>query len=159
MLTNMRLAPLAANLVLILILGITCRPPHAAGDEVADVEAKRQAIVVKSMDFKNDQERDAFLKVYEPYQRRLIKLAEERAVLIEAYSESRKVETLRTETAKEIMQRALAQDADRVRLVADYIGQLEKILPIRKVVRAYQIENRLQAIVAINAAKNIPLAK
>ena len=163
MLTNMRLAPLAASLVLILILiliwGITCRPPHAAGDEVADVEAKRQAIVVKSMDFENDQERAAFLKVYEPYQRRLIKLGEERAVLIEAYSESRKVDTLRTETAKEILQRALAQDADRVRLVADYIGQLEKILPIQKVVRAYQIENRLQAVVAINVAKNIPLAE
>jgi hypothetical protein len=46
-----------------------------------------------------------------------------------------------------------------VRLVTDYIGQLEQILPIRKVVRAYQIENRLQAVVAINVAKNIPLAK
>ncbi len=157
MLTNMRPAPLPASLVL--ILAIICRLSYAAGDEVADMEAKRQAIVVKSMDFKNDQERDAFLKVYEPYQRRLIKLAEERAALIEAYSESRKVDTLRTETAKEIMQRALAQDADRVRLVADYIGQLEKVLPIQKVVRAYQIENRLQAVVASNVAKNIPLAK
>ncbi len=157
MLTNMRLAPLAASLVL--LLGIICRLPPAAGDEITDLQAHRQAIVVKSMDFGNDQEREAFLKVYEPYQARLIKLGEERAVLIEAYSESRKVDTLRTETAKEILRQALAQDADRARLVAAYIGQLEKVLPIQKVVRAYQIENRLQAVVAINVAKNIPLAK
>jgi hypothetical protein len=110
------------------------------------------------MDFKTDHERDAFLKVYEPYQARLMKLAEERAVLIEAYSQSRKLDALRSETAKEILQRALAEDADRVRLITDYIGQLEQILPIQKVVRAYQIENRLQAVVATNVAKNIPLA-
>jgi len=30
---------------------------------------------------------------------------------------------------------------------------------MQKVVRAYQIENRLQALVAVNVAKNIPLAK
>jgi hypothetical protein len=162
MLTNMRLAPLAGLmlvLIIITILEITGRPMDATGGEVANLKAQRQAIVVKSMEFKNDQERDVFLKVYEPYQARLMKLAEERAVLIEAYSQSRKLDTLKSETAKNILRRALAQDAGRVRLITDYIGQLEQILPIQKVVRAYQIENRLQAVVAINVAKNIPLAK
>src|SRR5262249_44438471 len=135
---NVRVAPPAAGLMLILIMtpllivtsipGITFRPPDAAGGEAANLEAQRQAIVVKSMDFKTDHERDAFLKVYEPYQARLMKLAEERAVLIEAYSQSRKLDALRSETAKEILQRALAEDADRVRLITDYIGQLEQIL-------------------------------
>jgi hypothetical protein len=65
-----------------------------------------------------------------------MKLAEERAVLIDAYSESQKVAALKTETARELLAQALALDRDRVRLVADYVLQLYKILPGQKVVRS-----------------------
>jgi hypothetical protein len=156
MLKQIRLAML---LGVALATGIAAMLPDAVCGEVKSLEQQRRDIVVKSMDFSSDQQKDSFLKVYEPYQKRLTKLAEERAVLIEAYSESQKVAALKTETARELLAQALALDRDRVRLVADYVAQLEKILPVQKVVRAYQIENRLQAVVAINAAKHIPLAE
>jgi hypothetical protein len=150
---------LAVVLGVAVAMGIAALLPDAVCGEVKSLEQQRRDIVVKSMDFSSDQQKDSFLKVYEPYQKRLTKLAEERAVLIEAYSESQKVAALKTETARELLAQALALDRDRVRLVADYVAQLEKILPVQKVVRAYQIENRLQAVVAVNAAKHIPLAE
>jgi hypothetical protein len=157
MFLNLRLALLAVNLTI--FSSFLCLLPGAQADEVANFEAQRQTIVLKSMDLKNDRERDAFLKIYGPYQKKLIELAEERAVLIDAYSQSRKIDALTPGMAKQILRQALDQDAKRVRLVGDYIAQLENVLPIQKVVRAYQIENRLQALVAVRAAKNIPLAK
>jgi hypothetical protein len=140
-------------------VGIAALLPDAVCGEVKSLEQQRRDIVVKSMDFSSNQQEDSFLKIYEPYQKRLMKLAEERAVLVDAYSESQKVAALKTETARELLAQALALDRDRVRLVADYVAQLEKILPVQKVVRAYQIENRLQAVVAVNVAKHIPLAE
>jgi hypothetical protein len=140
-------------------MGIAAGIPDGACGQVTSLEQQRRDIVVRSMDFASDQQKEAFLKVYEPYQKRLTKLAEERAVLIEAYSQSQKVAALKTEAAREILKQALALDRDRVDLVADYVAQLENILPVQKVVRAYQIENRLQAVVAVNVARHIPLAE
>jgi hypothetical protein len=156
MFLNLSLARLAGNLIVLSLLCLHC---SAYADEIADLKIQRQTIVLKSMDLTNDSQRKSFLKIYGPYQKRLIELAEERAVLIEAYSQSRKIDSLTPEMARQILQRALAEDAERVRLISDYISQLEKVLPMQKVVRAYQIENRLQALVAVNVAKNIPLAK
>jgi hypothetical protein len=147
----------AAGLTAVMVL--ICGVPPAVADEIGSLEQQRQEIVLKSMDFSSDKERAAFLEVYGPYQKRLIKLDEERAVLIEAYAQSQKVAALKTQVARDLLHQALQGDRKRVELVAGYVGQLEKILPIQKVVRAYQIENRLQALVQVNAAKNIPLAK
>ena len=80
-------------------------------------------------------------------------------MLIEAYAQSQKVAGLKTQTAKDLLQHALQGDRERIDLVAGYLAQLEKVLPIQKVVRAYQIENRIQALMLVNVAKNIPLAK
>ena len=157
MLKDMKL--ILTALGLILILGFTGGIPRARGDEIQDLEQKRQEIVLNSMDFSSDKEKQSFLQVYIPYQQRLIRQDEERAVLIEAYAQSQKVAALKTQTARELLQQALQGDRKRLELVADYIAQLEKILPIQKVVRAYQIENRIQALMLVNAAKHIPLAK
>ena len=142
-----------------MVMAFTCGILPAIGDEVQRLEQQRQQIVLKSMDFSSDKEKDAFLQLYVPYQKRLIKLDEERAVLIEAYAQSQKVAGLKTQAARELLQHALQGDRKRVELVAAYLAQLEKILPIQKVVRAYQIENRIQALMLVNAAKDIPLAK
>ena len=150
---------LAVVLGVAVAMGIAALLPDANCGEIKSLEQQRRDIVVKSMDFAGEQQKESFLKVYEPYQKRLMKLAEERAVLIDAYSESQKVAALKTETARELLAQALALDRDRVHLVADYVAQLEKILPVQKVVRAYQIEDRLQAVVVVNAAKHIPLAE
>jgi hypothetical protein len=146
---------------LAIVTGISWRVPSVLCDQItfADLESQRQAIVVKSMDFKSDQDREAFLKVYGPYQKEWVKMEEQRAVLIEAYSQSQEVEALKNETAKKLLRRALMLDSERAWMLSRYLAQLEKILPIQKVIRAYQIENRIDAIVAVNAARNIPLAK
>jgi len=154
---DMKLILAAVGLTTVMVL--TCGIPHARGDEIQELEQQRQAIVLKSMDFSSDKAKEAFLQVYVPYQKRLITLDQERAVLIEAYAQSQKVAALKTQAAKELLQHALQGDRERIDLVAGYLAQLEKVLPIQKVVRAYQIENRIQALMLVNVAKNIPLAK
>jgi hypothetical protein len=135
--------------------------PSMGSDQVtlAEIQSRRQAIVVKSMEFKSDKDKEAFLKIYVPYQEAWMKMVEERASLIESYAQSQKVEAMKDQAAKNLLQHALVLDSEHAWMLSRYLAQLEKILPIQKVVRAYQIENRIDAIVAVNAAKNIPLAR
>lgn len=157
MLKQTTLVRAAVSLLAVAILAGGISP--ALGDEIQKLEQQRQEIVLKSMDFASDQQKNAFLQIYVPYQKRLFELDVERAVLIEAYAQSQKVATLKAQAARELLQHALHGDRKRLDLLDSYVGQLEKILPIQKVIRAYQIENRLQALMLVNTAKDIPLAK
>ena len=50
-------------------------------------------------------------------------------------------------------------DQDRIALRTTYIKRFGEILPLRKVVRYFQVENKLDAIINYDLAGEIPLAK
>ena len=47
---------------------------------------------------------------------------------------------------------------DMLKLKKDYLGKFKKVLPAQKVMRFYQIENKIDAIVEYELVDKIPLA-
>ncbi|MCJ7545275.1 MAG: hypothetical protein MUP30_00400, partial [Deltaproteobacteria bacterium] len=61
--------------------------------------------------------------------------------------------------AGEIMKGYLAAEKERLALKEKYVPKFKKVLPMIKVARYYQIENKLEAIIRYALVKEIPLAK
>ena len=57
------------------------------------------------------------------------------------------------------MGQSIALQEDRLNLLKSYIPKFSKVLPTKKVVRLYQVENKLDAILGYELARGIPLVK
>jgi hypothetical protein len=53
----------------------------------------------------------------------------------------------------------LSAEGDRVKIRRTYLDQFAKVLPGRKVVRFYQIENKMDAVLRYDLAREIPVVE
>ena len=60
--------------------------------------------------------------------------------------------------AKTMLTEALAVDEGRLKLRRDFMERMGKVIPPRKLVRFFQIENKLDSVVRADISKQIPLA-
>jgi len=102
-------------------------------------------------------EAKAFWPVYESYQGELAKVEDRTGRLLEEYARSYR--TMSNEEAKKLLDEFLAIEADRVKLRQAYVPRFRKALPDTKVVRYYQLENKIHAVVSYDVARVIPLVK
>ena len=119
------------------------------------IHANKKLVVSANMNL-DDSEKEGFWKVYEEYQKdlgtineRTIALVEEFAVNYEKLSDAKATEQLHT---------YLKIEADALKLKKDYLRKFKKVLPAQKVMRFYQIENKIDAIVDYELVDKIPLA-
>ena len=63
------------------------------------------------------------------------------------------------ETAGKLLTEMMSLQGERVKLQEKYVPEFQKVLPMTKVARFYQIENKLRAIVEYDLAAQIPLVK
>jgi hypothetical protein len=59
--------------------------------------------------------------------------------------------------AKKLLDEYLTIEHLYLKLLQDYLPKFRKALPEKKVIRFYQIENKVHALVNYELAKNIPL--
>jgi len=102
-------------------------------------------------------EAKAFWPVYESYQGELAKVEDRTGRLIEEYARSYRA--MSNEEAKRLLDEFLVIEADRVKLQRAYAPRFRKALPDTKVVRYYQLETKIHAVVSYDVARVIPLVK
>ena len=120
------------------------------------VKANKKLIVARNMNL-SDAEKKKFWPVYETYQEAL-RTVDERAVkLIEDYAKH--YESLSAEKASSLLNQYFDIEDERLKLQKSYVKKFEKALTAQKVVRYYQIENKLDAIIEYELVELIPLAK
>lgn len=149
---------LAAVLVFSLVL------PLAAQDKPADnmnivrdaIRAEKKVLVAENMGL-TEAEAAAFWPVYEEYQTEMKATGDRLVKLIENYGATHKVMT--DDTAGKLLKEMLAIQTDRVKLQEKYLPKFEKVLPMTKVLRYYQIENKFRAVVDYDVSSQIPLAE
>jgi hypothetical protein len=122
------------------------------------IKADKKLIVASNMQLDGDQAKK-FWPVYEAYQKDLAKINRRLGKLIVDYAEAYNTGSVADETAKKLLNEALAIEEAEVKLKRSYVPKLEKILPGMKVARYIQIENKIRAIVKYELAANIPLAE
>jgi hypothetical protein len=99
-------------------------------------------------------EAKAFWLVYEQYQNELFLLLSRTTKLINDYAGAFKKMT--NDTAKNLLDEYMTIETLGLKLRQKYIPKLRKVLPDVKVVRYYQIENKINAGLMYELAANIP---
>ena len=120
------------------------------------VKANKKLIVARNMKL-SEQEKKNFWPVYETYQEALRKVDEKAVKIIEDYAKH--YENLSDAKASSLLKQYLEVDEERLKLQQSYVKKFEKVIPPKKVVLYYQIENKLDAIIDYELVEIIPLAK
>ena len=120
----------------------------------ADLKADRQAVVATNLPLTEGEAR-AFWPVYKEYRGEVERLGDRLATLITAYAAS--FGTLTDEKADTFFKELLAIERDKVTIREKYLPKVRAVLPAIKAARFLQIENKLDAIVNVTLASEIPL--
>jgi len=120
----------------------------------ADLKADRQAVVAANLPLTEGEAR-AFWPVYKEYRGGVEKVGERLAALIAAYAAN--YTTMTDTKAEAFFNDLLAIDRERLTLREKYVPRVRAVLPATKAARFFQIENKLDAIVNLSIASEIPL--
>ena len=138
----------------------------AAQDKPADnmqimrekVKADKKLMVAANMQL-TESEAKGFWPVYEAYQKDLAAINQRIVKLIESYAADYNANTLTDEKAKKLVDELVAIEQAEAGLKTSYVPKLGKVLPMKKVARYLQIENKVRALVKYDLAGGIPLVR
>ena len=122
----------------------------------ASIQLRRQAIVTSVMDLA-PKEADAFWPLYREYRLEMAKVGDRVSKLLVQYAEQ--YDTLTDEQAAGIMKEWLSVEKAKTSIKDKYVSRFRKILPARKVMRFFQTDNKLDAVINAQLASIVPLAR
>ena len=138
-------------------------PPDAKAEAMEEIhltrvaiQAGRQAIVTEAMDL-TPAEMETFWPLYREYRLEAAKIGDRIVALIQRYAEN--YETLTDETANKLLSDFVKIERARADLKAKFLPKFKKVLPATKVVRFYQLENKMDIAVLNEMAEQIPLVR
>ena len=120
------------------------------------VKADKKALVANNMQL-TESEAKGFWPVYEEYQKDLAAINQRIIKLIESYATDYKANTLTDEKAKKLIDELVAVEQAEAGHKTSYVPKLSKVLPLKKVARYLQIENKFRAGVKYELAGAVPL--
>jgi hypothetical protein len=119
------------------------------------IESQRRVLVSGALPL-TDAEGDAFWPLYDAYEKERRPLDEQANKLVADFLAA--AATLTDAQARAMLDKALKVDESRLRVRREFMERMEKAIPPRKLARFYQIDNKLDAVVRADLAKQIPLA-
>jgi uncharacterized membrane-anchored protein YhcB (DUF1043 family) len=123
---------------------------------IEKIRADKKLLVAENMQL-TEAEAKAFWPVYDQYQDELFLLRTRTAKLIKDYTDA--YEKMSNDTAKKLLDELMTIETLGPKLRQAYLPKFRKALPETKVVRYYQIENKINAALMYELAANIPLIK
>jgi hypothetical protein len=122
------------------------------------LRADKKFVVATNMEL-TESEAKGFWPIYDQYQKDLQKINRRLANLLESYADDFRNKSLTDDKAKKLINEATAIDEAEANLKGTYAPKLSKVLPVRKVVRYLQIENKIRAVVKYEIASGVPLMR
>ncbi len=120
------------------------------------IDVERQSLVTQAMDL-TPAEMQTFWPLYREYRLEAVKLGDRIVALVTEYADN--YDGLTDAVADKLLAEFVKIEKTRAGLKAKYLPKFKKILPARKVVRFYQIENKLDVAILNELAEGIPLAR
>ena len=118
------------------------------------LQLQRKAIVSNAMEF-SERENQVFWPVYREYHAEVDGINDRLAALITDYAKD--TINVSPAEAEDMLADYLRIRAERIKLKQSYVKRFQKALPSIRVVRYYQIENKLDTALDLELAKSIPL--
>ena len=156
-----KLFALALSLCAIAPLTAQAQVNEAMSEYAAEIEAarsimatERKILIMREMAL-TAEEAEAFWPLYDKYVGERRAIGDLRVKVITDYAAS--YETMTNELAGALLKQSIKYESQKLSLKKKYIKQFGKILPEIKVVRYFQLENKLDAIIDFDLAAQIPL--
>jgi hypothetical protein len=132
----------------------------AANMEILREKIKAHKKLVAAQNLKlTDAEGSAFWPVYDAYQKDLQQINQRLAAVILAYADAYNKGPVANDTAKKLLDEALAIDDAEAKLNSASVPRIMAALPAAKAARYIQIENKIRAVVRYELAGAIPLVE
>ena len=152
--------------IAVAIMMVGFAPLNAAQDKPADnmqilrdkIKADKKLVVATNMEL-TESEAKGFWPIYEQYQKDLQKINQRIVSLVDSYADDFKSKKLTDDKAKKLIDEAMAIEQAEVNLKSTYAPKLSKALPVIKVARYLQIENKIRTVVKYDLAQGVPLAR
>ena len=148
------------GLLMVMVSVFTVAAQEKSADDMQivreKVRADKKLLVAENMQL-TEAEAKAFWPVYDQYQDELFLLRARTVKLINDFAGA--YEKMSNETAKKLMDEYMTIESLGPKLRQTYLPKFRKVLPEAKVVRYYQIENKIQAVLMYELGRNIPLMK
>ena len=152
------------GVLVLMLFGLA--PLSAAQEKPADnmqilrdkLQADKKLLVATNMEL-TESEAQGFWPLYDQYQKDLQKINQRIVNLLESYAADFRGKSLTDEKAKKLIEEAIAIEQAEAQLKSTYAPQLSKVLPVRKVARYLQIENKIMAVVKYDVASGVPLVQ
>jgi hypothetical protein len=122
------------------------------------IKADKKVVVAANMQL-TEAEAKGFWPVYDAYQKELQGINKRLLGAIKSYADAYNKGSVSDETAKKLINEAIAIEDAEVKLKRSYVPKLEKVIPGIKVARYLQIENKIRAIGKYELAAQIPLVQ
>jgi len=122
------------------------------------IKADKKLVVAENLKL-TEAEGTAFWPVYDAYQKDLQQINQRLAAAIKAYAEAYNKGPVTNETAKKLLDEAVAIDDAEARLKSATVPKVMAVLPATKAARYVQIENKIRAALRYELAAGIPLVE
>jgi len=122
----------------------------------AVIQVERQAIVTGAMDL-TPEEMEAFWPLYREYRLEAVKIGDRIVALLLRYAAA--YDDLTDATASKLVTDMVKIEQARANLKAKYLPKFKKVLPVKKVMRFYQVENKMDIAVLNEMTEQIPLVR
>jgi hypothetical protein len=105
--------------------------------------------------FLSDSERRPFWDIYADYAAEMAEIDKAYVEQIRLYAEN--FESMNDDVAKNLLESYFRIERDTVKVREKYRKRLAKVLPVIKVARFFQVENKLDAVYKFQLASQIPI--
>src|SRR6267142_3281481 len=140
--------------------------PGLAQDKPADnmqilrdkIKADKKLVVAANMEL-TESEAKGFWPIYDEYQKELQKINQRMGKVLESYADDNRKNSLTDDKAKKLIDEAVAIEQAEANIKSTFAPKLSKVLPVKKVARYLQIENKIRAVVRYDLAQGVPLVR
>jgi len=147
-------------LICLWVAPVFAQDPSPQSMEILRDAAKSNKKALVALNLKlTDTEGKAFWPIYESYQKDLDKINERLKNLIIDYAKEYKARSLTDEKAKQLISDYIVIEEDLLKLKKSYLEKVSAVIPDKKMMTYFQLENKIQAIIRFDVAINIPLAE
>ena len=122
------------------------------------INLERKEIIGQNLDLSNDEEW-RFWSLYNEYRLTMNEVGKRKIKLITDYADSIKNGNLSDAEALRLLKEFISIERAKLTRREEYIPKFQEVLPTKKVVLLFQIENKIDAALNLELAKVIPLVK
>jgi hypothetical protein len=121
-----------------------------------DIRSQKKQLVAANLNL-TDTEVTTFWPVYDRYAADLMKVNDEKYALIKEYADS--WGTIADDQALSLTNRVLANEKNVAELRIRYVPLFVKVIPGKKAATFFQLERRIQALIDLQVAAQLPLVQ